>query len=60
MIQAVGCGLESGDLVRDVYETSAAASRRKIAAFLEAESYVMQNEFPSPNECGFVVSLTRF
>ena len=54
MSQVVGCALESDDLVKDAYEASTVASRKKIAAFLETESYVIQNELPSPNECGLV------
>ena len=54
--EIIGCGLDREDLVKDIYDASVTKSQQKIEAFLEKESYVLRNEFPSTSECGLVLS----
>ena len=42
------------DVVEDVYASHRKKMRTKIAAFLEKEQYVLQNEFFTYKNCGLV------
>ena len=51
---SVGFRLCEEDVVEDVYADHRKKMRTKIAAFLEKEQYVLQNEFFTYKNCGLV------
>ena len=53
-LSCIGFRLCKEDLVEDVYADHQKKVRTKIAAFLEKEQYVLQNEFFTYKNCGLV------
>lgn len=51
---SIGSHLNDEDVLQDIYHIGLQNSKRKVASFLEKESYIMENAFPSISECGFV------
>ena len=47
--------LNDEDVLQDIYHIGLQNSKRKVASFLEKESYIMENAFPSISECGFSI-----
>ena len=54
LLSRIGFRLCKEDLVEDVYADHRKKTRTKIAAFLEREQYVLQNEFFTYKNCGLV------
>lgn len=52
---SLGGRLNDEDIIREIYQKGLCTSQKKIAAFLEDESYVMRNSFPRLEDCGFVL-----